>query len=94
MPSLKEASFYLGGKRCAAPLLRIHGLILEPFFIEGAFMDSTGIVRAWVAGSGDASALSTLKPIKRQTTNKLRFRSLRNCVRASTLHRPCDRDRG
>lgn len=47
-------------------------------------MDSTGVVRAGVAGSGDASTLSTLKPIKWQTTNKLRFSSLRNCWRAST----------
>jgi len=31
-------------------------------FYTGAFLDSTGIVRAWVAGSGDASALSTLTP--------------------------------
>jgi len=45
----------------------------------GAFMDSTGIERARVAGSGESSTLSTLKPIKRQTTNKLRFSSLRNC---------------
>jgi len=42
----------------------------------GAFMDSTGVGRAWVAGSGDASALSTLKPIKRQTTKQLRISSL------------------
>ena len=69
-------------------------LSVEPFYNKGAFMDSTGIVRAWVAGSGDASASSTLKPIKRQTTKQLRFRSLRNCVRASTQHRPCDWDRG
>ena len=55
----------------------------------GAFLDSTGIVRARVAGSGDASTSSTLKPFKRQTTNKLRFRSLITCERASTLHRPC-----
>jgi hypothetical protein len=60
----------------------------------GAFMDSTGIGRARVAGSRESSASSTLKPIKRQTTNKLRFRSLRNCVRASTQHRPCDWIRG
>ena len=52
-------------------------------------MDSTGIVRAWVAGSGDASASSTLKPIKRQTTKQLRFRSLITCERALALYRPC-----
>lgn len=57
-------------------------------------MDSTGVVRAWVAGSGDASALSTLKPIKRQNSKQLRFRSLITCVRASTQHRPCDWIRG
>lgn len=61
----------------------------EALFIKGAFMDSTGIVRAWVAGSGDASASSTLKPIKWQTTKQLRFRSLITCERALTLYRPC-----
>jgi hypothetical protein len=36
-----------------------------------------------------SSALSTLKPIKRQNTKQLRFRSLITCVRALPLHRPC-----
>lgn len=50
----------------------------------GAFMDSTGIGRARVAGSRESSASSTLKPIKWQTTTNLRFRSLITCERAPT----------
>jgi hypothetical protein len=75
-------------------MLRYFRLSVEPFYNKGAFMDSTGIVRAWVAGSGDASTSSTLKPIKRQTTKQLRFRSLITCERAPLLHRPCAGCRG
>lgn len=64
------------------------------FSHQGAFMDSTGVVRAWVAGSGDASALLTLKPIKWQTTKQLRFRSLRNCDACSRSASPMCRDEG
>lgn len=58
-------------------------------FERGGVLDSTGIVRAQAAGSGDASASTTLSHNNWQQTNLLRSGSLITCRRAPFRHRPC-----